>query len=176
MKAFPQPDGYQLRDWTAQDIDAVTELDSLVFDQDAWSPEMFRHEFMLAQQENPDRFYGVIEAPDGKIAGFAGLMLGHPFADIHTIGVRPDHTGIGLGRMLLDWMITTAQAHNIQDVLLEVRASNARAQDLYQRAGFDHIHTRPKYYPGGEDAWVMRKQLRDPQPSSASQLSPRGSE
>ena len=45
-------------------------------------------------------------------------------------------------------------------MLLEVRADNPRAQQLYRRFGFEQIHVRPRYYRDGVDALIMRLQLR----------------
>jgi ribosomal-protein-alanine N-acetyltransferase len=44
-------------------------------------------------------------------------------------------------------------------VLLEVRADNPRAQALYRRFGFVHIHTRRRYYRDGVDALIMQLPL-----------------
>jgi ribosomal-protein-alanine N-acetyltransferase len=46
-------------------------------------------------------------------------------------------------------------------VLLEVRADNPRAQQLYRRFGFEQIHVRRKYYRDGVDALIMRLELAD---------------
>jgi [ribosomal protein S18]-alanine N-acetyltransferase len=65
---------------------------------------------------------------------------------------------------MLQWMVAEASRRGARDVLLEVRADNPRAQQLYVRHGFEHIHTRAGYYPGGYglppvDALIMRRRL-----------------
>lgn len=46
--------------------------------------------------------------------------------------------------------------------MLEVRADNAAAIGLYDRAGYTVVSTRRRYYqPGDIDALVMRKILSD---------------
>lgn len=164
------PAGYTQRAWTAADVAPVAALDATVFGPDAWSLDIFTAEYQASATENPDRFYQVI-THRGVIVGFAGLLSGPPFADITTIGVHPDHTGKKLGATLLIWLIRTAHQLGAEDLLLEVRADNTVAQRLYADNGFTHIHTRPRYYPGGIDAWVMRKRLREPGPSTATALS-----
>jgi ribosomal-protein-alanine N-acetyltransferase len=42
-------------------------------------------------------------------------------------------------------------------LLLEVRADNVPARNLYERGGFDVISVRRRYYRGGIDALVMRR-------------------
>ena len=44
-------------------------------------------------------------------------------------------------------------------ILLEVRVSNAPAMTMYLKEGFKGIYVRPRYYPDGEDAVVMQKEL-----------------
>ena len=59
-------------------------------------------------------------------------------------------------------------------VFLEVRADNARAQQLYRRYGFVQIGIRRGYYqPSGTDALVMRKALGpDPAGRAGAQAAP----
>ncbi len=167
---LPLPDGYTQRAWTADDLDAVTALDALIFGPDAWSRELFAAEYDASVAPHPHSFYQVLTY-ENEIVGFAGLLYGPPFADITTLGVHPDHTGKKLGAAMLIWLIHTAYQLGAEDLLLEVRTDNTRAQRLYADNGFSHIHTRPRYYPGGIDAWIMRKRLRDPGPSTAAVLS-----
>ena len=167
---LPLPDGYAQRPWTADDIETVAALDDLVFGPDAWSYDLFQAEYQASIAHNPHSFYQVI-THHNVIVGFAGLLYGPPFADVTTIGVHPDHTGKKLGAALLVWLIRTAHDLGADDLLLEVRADNTGAQQLYAHNGFKHIHTRPRYYPGGVDAWIMRKRLREPGPSTAAALS-----
>lgn len=163
------PPGYAQRTWTAADVDSVAQLDALVFGADAWSQPIFESEYIASTAEQPHSFYQVMTY-HGTVIGFAGLLYGPPFADITTIGIHPDHTGQKLGAALLIWLIRIADSLGAMDLLLEVRADNVVAQRLYADNGFEHIHTRPRYYPGGIDAWVMRKRLREPGASTAAAL------
>ena len=69
----------------------------------------------------------------------------------------------GLALVLLDKMSERVREKNIFSVLLEVRKSNQRALDIYQRYGFAEIGRRKAYYPSAdgvrEDAIVMRIEL-----------------
>ena len=66
---------------------------------------------------------------------------------------------VGIGTTLLTALIDEARRRRAADVLLEVRADNPRAQQLYVRFGFEQIHIRPRYYRDGVDALIMRLQL-----------------
>ena len=69
----------------------------------------------------------------------------------------------GLALILLDKMSERAREKNISSILLEVRASNQRAVNIYLRYGFAEIGRRKGYYPTlvgvREDAIVMRFEL-----------------
>jgi ribosomal-protein-alanine N-acetyltransferase len=148
------------------DIPAVHELERRLFPVDAWPLQMFHDE--LAQTGT--RRYLVAEL-HGGVVGYAGLMCIEPISDVQTIAVVPEQEGKGIGSALLAELILESRRRGAQDVLLEVRADNPRAQQLYRRFGFEQIHIRPRYYRDGVDALIMRLQLpREPlrpQPTEA---------
>lgn len=139
----------------------VLELDS--FGGDAWTVGMFWSELA----EAASRRYFVVEEygfdpahpdPDGpRIVGYAGLMIGAGEAEVQTIAVDRRREGRGLGTRLLIRLLAEAARGGCDEVLLEVREDNYRAQALYHRFGFELIGLRPKYYqPSNTDALVMR--------------------
>jgi ribosomal-protein-alanine N-acetyltransferase len=150
------PAGVTLRNMDHADISAVHALERRLFPVDAWPLQMFHDE--LAQAET--RHYLVAEL-DGEIVGYAGLMCIEPIADVQTIAVVPECEGRGIGSALLTELIAESVRRRAADVLLEVRADNPRAQELYRRFGFEQIHVRPRYYRDGIDALIMRLQLQD---------------
>ncbi|WP_370874555.1 ribosomal protein S18-alanine N-acetyltransferase [Pseudarthrobacter defluvii] len=149
--------GVTIRDMTVDDVPAVGALEHQLFPIDAWPVQMFLDE--LSQPET--RHYLVAETSDG-IVGYAGLMCIEPIADVQTIAVVPDYEGRGIGSTLLTQLIEEARRRWATEVLLEVRADNPRAQQLYVRFGFEQIHTRARYYRDGVDALIMRLQLTAP--------------
>jgi ribosomal-protein-alanine N-acetyltransferase len=139
---------------TPDDVIAVSVLEQRLFPVDAWPLHMFYDE--LAQPET--RWYLLAEGTEG-IVGYAGLMCIEPIADVQTIAVVPEYEGRGIGTILLTRLIEEARRRHAADLLLEVRADNPRAQQLYLRFGFEQIHVRPRYYRDGVDALIMRLQL-----------------
>jgi [ribosomal protein S18]-alanine N-acetyltransferase len=145
------------------DIPAVTVLEHTAFPEDAWSVGMFWSELA----ETASRYYLVAEEygldpahpdPQGpRIVGYAGLLAGLGEAEVQTIAVDPTREGTGLGSTLLTELLREAARRGCDDVVLEVRVDNARAQELYQRFGFAPVGLRRGYYqPAGVDAVVMR--------------------
>lgn len=144
------------REMTEADVPAVWEIEATLFPEDAWPLGMFHEE--LAQSGT--RRYWVAE-DEGRIVAYCGMMCVLPLADVQTIAVLPAYEGRGIGSTLLRGLIEAATERGAQDVLLEVRADNPRAQGLYEHFGFEHIHTRRGYYPGGIDARIMKLTLQD---------------
>ena len=90
------------------------------------------------------------------ILGFAGMWILYDEAHITTIGVDPQHRGRGLGELLLVDLFAEALRRGASWLTLEVRVSNAAAQELYRKYGFDVQGTRRRYYSdNNEDAYIM---------------------
>lgn len=138
------------------DIEPVLRLEQLLFPEDAWSCGMFWSELAEAYPGGT-RHYTVATAEDGTLAGYAGLMAAGGEGDVQTIAVDERHQGAGLGTALLTDLVAEASRRGCEDVLLEVRIDNLRAQRLYERFGFEPVGIRPRYYqPADVDALVMR--------------------
>jgi len=150
---------WQIRRADIGDLDAIMEIESATFVSDAWSREA-----MAAELTNPNAFY-LVARVDGRLDAYAGLLAPNHAeqADIQTIAVVESIRGKGLGRALMNIMLSEARSRGALDVFLEVRADNPGARHLYESLGFEQISVRKKYYqPDGVDAVVMRLALPDP--------------
>jgi len=147
------PEGYALRPMQPADLERVYALETQLFPDDAWPRRMFDEELA-----HPTRQYWVLTR-EREIVGYAGMMCIPPVADVQTIAVAAGHEGRGLGSALLRTLHEAARHARGTEILLEVRSDNHRAQTLYKRLGYEHIHTRPGYYGDGHDALIMRCEL-----------------
>jgi [ribosomal protein S18]-alanine N-acetyltransferase len=96
---------------------------------------------------------------DGALVGFASARL--LVDEVHVIRLAVDaaQRRRGTGRALLDGLVGWAEEVGATGIVLEVRAGNAAAQQLYATAGFSQDGRRPRYYPDGEDALLLRLPL-----------------
>lgn len=139
------------------DLPRLVELESLLFDADAWSEASWWHE--LAGR--PRRDYIALDDEHGLVA-YGGIDHGGELADVMTIAVAPRGRGRALGRVVLTELERRARDRGATHVMLEVRADNFPARALYDRNGYAVVSTRRAYYqPGGVDAIVMRKSLQE---------------
>jgi [ribosomal protein S18]-alanine N-acetyltransferase len=96
------------------------------------------------------------------VLGYFVAMLGVDEVHLLNITVDPPYQGEGWGRIMLDALSLWSRAQGAHWVWLEVRTSNARAQQIYQRYGYRRVGERKNYYPavgGREDAIVMSYKL-----------------
>lgn len=98
-----------------------------------------------------------------ELLGYFVAMKGVDEVHLLNITVAPQHQGRGWGHVMLDALAVWARAQSAQWLWLEVRASNVRAQHLYERHGYHKVGERRHYYPAGrgrrEDAVVMSLKL-----------------
>lgn len=97
-----------------------------------------------------------------QVIGYFVAMLGVDEVHLLNITVDPPFQGQGWGRVMLDALALWSRGQGAQWLWLEVRTSNARAQQVYQRYGYRRVGDRKNYYPadgGREDAIVMSLQL-----------------
>ena len=150
-----------------EDLPAMIELETSIFGQDAWSPEL-----MVAEVSFPESYYLVAKLEGGnRLAGYAGLRAALQSADqgdIQTIAVAEDFRRQGLARKLLQELMEQARVRGVGELFLEVRADNEAARQLYVSEGFEDIDRRSGYYqPDGVDAIVMKKRLEASAPGWA---------
>lgn len=145
-----------LREVRWQDLETLAAHEEALFGPEAWSLASWWGE--LASR--PRREYVLVEDEEGPL-GYAGLDHGGGTSDVMTLAVLPRARRAGLGRRLLEELITRALARGSGRLLLEVRADNEAALPLYTQRGFTRLRTRRAYYPGGVDALVLALDLTE---------------
>jgi ribosomal-protein-alanine N-acetyltransferase len=148
--------GLALRPMAMDDVDAVHALECSVFPH-PWS----RANFVDSLASGYDAW--VLRGADHALAGYFLLMYAVDEAHLLDVAVAAPRHGSGLGRYLLERIVARARGMRMASILLEVRPSNERALQVYQRYGFAEIGRRKAYYPAHEgrreDAIVMRYML-----------------
>ncbi len=107
----------------------------------------------------------VFEIHEGILA-YGIMSVGAGECHILNIGVTRNHQSRGLGRLMLERLMSIAKRSKARIAFLEVRVSNERAVELYEKMGFSEIGRRKNYYPaaegGRESALVLAKVLHAP--------------
>lgn len=115
-----------------------------------WTARLFEDEL-----ERPNRHY-VVARIGSTVIGYAGLLMIVDDGHVATVAVDPSEQGTKVATRLLLELTRGALLMGANQLTLEVRVTNTRAQSLYQRFGFVPAGARKAYYAdNGEDAIVM---------------------
>ncbi|NDJ59027.1 ribosomal protein S18-alanine N-acetyltransferase [Enterobacteriaceae bacterium 4M9] len=105
-----------------------------------------------------ERYFNLRLDVGDEMAAFAITQVVLDEATLFNIAVSPAFQRRGLGRALLEHLISELEQKQILTLWLEVRASNVAAIALYESLGFNEATIRRNYYPtanGREDAIIM---------------------
>ena len=146
------------REMNALDLPVVVSMERQVYRTDAWTVSQFKEELASVPR---NRHYIVAVSQDNEIAGYAGVFSPDAGldADVLTLTVAPKFRRQGIGRAMLEQLITWARERRAPAIFLEVREGNEEAGPLYLSAGFHPISRRSNYYSLGVDAVIMKKDL-----------------
>ena len=143
-----------IRRMTLDDLAQVVAIDKVSFSL-PWPERSFRFEIA----DNPASRAWVAEL-DGKVVGAIVAWLLVDEAHIATIATHPDFRRQGIAGKLLIHALEYMRSEGARISVLEVRESNAAAQEMYRKFGFEESGRRPRYYrDNSEDAILMT--LRD---------------
>lgn len=140
------------REWKYADLGAIAALEAECFS-DPWNMRMLAESFLSG------RFFGSLLEEDGAVTAYGGMSVVADEAEIQLIATAEMYRRCGRGGKVLEDLVKEAEKRGVKRIFLEVRVSNAPAMSLYLKHGFRGLYARVRYYPDGEDALVMVKEL-----------------
>ena len=141
---------------TGDHLDEAAELERICFTT-PWSRNMLAEEL----ENDCAAFLAALDS-EGRLAGYAGLLVVLDEGYITNVAVRPECRRQGVAKQLLQVFLDFARAHKLAFLTLEVRASNYGAIALYGSLGFRSVGRRKNYYEHPrEDAIIMTKEFTD---------------
>jgi ribosomal-protein-alanine N-acetyltransferase len=139
-----------VRRMTVEDVPTVHEIDVLSFTL-PWPERSLRFEVT----DNPASRCWVAEL-DERVVGMLVLWMIVDEAHIASLATHPEFRRQGIAKRLLVVALEKAYAEGARSALLEVRAGNEAAQNMYKRFGFEEVGRRERYYKdNNEDAILM---------------------
>ena len=137
-------------------LDAVRAIERQCFTT-PWSYHAFHSELTA----NDAAHYEVAKI-DQTIVGYVGMWVVIDEGHITNLAVDPSYQRQGIGRRLMESVTAWAKRRGVIRMTLEVRASNHKAQLLYETMGYISVGFRLGYYiDNKEDAIIMWKELSD---------------
>lgn len=136
------------RQMTVEDIPEVAELEKKCFS-DPWSDKLF----LLSLLD--DKQYFIVAENDGHTVGYAGMMMVLDEGQILNVAVDKASRQQGIGRRLMEEMISAGKDREMTFFTLEVREGNTPARRLYESLGFVVTGKRPDYYSEPTEAAIL---------------------
>lgn len=131
------------------DTEAVVRLEQTCFSE-SWSENLIRS----GLDSSLDTYFVYVD--HGYILGYCVIRILADEGEIQRIAVWPEYRGQGIGRKLMDTMVTFSRTRGVRDIALEVRKGNESARKLYESYGFKQEAVRRAYYHNPvEDAVIM---------------------
>jgi ribosomal-protein-alanine N-acetyltransferase len=137
---------------TLADIDAIHRIEQQCF------PSPWRREFFSSEVAADGRL-NVVARRDGVIVGYLFAMWLFDEMHVNKIAVIASERRKGIADALMARCFAFAREHGVESISLEVRQSNQSAQDFYRHLEFKPEYMRARYYPDGEAAVVMVREL-----------------
>ena len=152
-----------LRPMRDDDLDAIMQIEPTIYSH-PWTRGNFRDSlnsgysaWVLEENTKNNRV----------MIGYALMMLVMDEVHLLNLSITKHSQKKGLGRYLLQHMISAAKQYKAANMFLEVRPSNVSAIALYENMGFNEMGVRRGYYPadpktsenGREDAVLMGRVL-----------------
>lgn len=141
----------QIAPMAPEHVPDIARLEAVCFSQ-PWSEEGIAEEL-----QNPTACF-VTALVDEEVAGYAGMhgVCGEGY--IANVAVFPKMRGKGVGRALIQALVSRAQAERYEFLSLEVRPSNLAALGLYQSEGFQQVGVRKGFYDAPkEDGLILTR-------------------
>lgn len=104
-------------------------------------------------------YYGYVLEENNIIIGFLSFIFDGENIDILYFLIDKAYEGKGYGTKLLNDTLNLIFKDCAKSCTLDVRKSNLRAINVYNKLGFKEIYVRKAYYNDGEDDIVMKKEF-----------------
>ena len=138
---------------TEEHMEAVMEIERDLFTQ-PWRVEDFKR--LIGKPES----INLAALAENKVVGYSCCWVVIETAELGNIAVARQYQGRSVARALLEATVKACRKRKVSSLFLEVRSSNQRAIELYNRYGFEQISIRHGYYSHPlEDALIMKLEL-----------------
>ena len=145
--------GIEIRPARDSDLDEIAKLELVSFE----SP--WKREFFVSELVAPGRYNRVATDLEYSFVGYLFSMFILDEMHVTKIAVIESARRKGVARMLIEDTIRFGLDQGIRHLSLEVRESNKSAIEFYKTLWFDVVYRRRAYYPDGEAAIVMKREI-----------------
>jgi len=145
--------GFAIRKGRSGDLVRLVEIEEAAFDTDLLSARSFAHALKSAASEL------LVAEADERVVGYCLVNFRRGSQKARLFSLARDSHARGAGRALLAAAEKAAQKRGCVALRLEVRETNLRAIEIYERSGYRRIGREESYYEDGAPALRLEKAL-----------------
>lgn len=146
-----------------EDVPAILRLERESPTAAQWTPQQYQQAIQSGGAPFGRVVLVVQSISNNGISSTLGFLVARHLApewELENIAVAPSARRQGIGKTLLQALVTYARNAGGDSIFLEVRESNASARSLYEASGFRQTGVRKSYYANPlENAIVYRLSL-----------------
>ncbi len=133
-----------------KDLDAVMEINKLALKQ-LWSIDQYRRELSL-----PNSRFWLLCLNDSQtnteeIVGMGCSRVIASNIEIPFFAIHPNYQSKGFGQYFFAWLLDSLTHHQLRYTRLEVKESNQKAIDFYQKFDFQIINKSVRNYKSNQE-------------------------
>ena len=136
------------------DLEAIDRIEREAFNT-PWSRDLLRGAVVNGQYRAR-----ALRSPEGHLIGFYIAHLMGRQCNLDNLAVDAWARGRGYGSRLIEDWIRLARTDGGELLTLQVNTANTGAQKLYGRFRFQNAKLLVSYYPNGDDAYQMARNLK----------------
>lgn len=141
---------YYIRWMIRRDLPQVLAIEGRSFEF-PWS----EHDFLRVQRQG--NCIGMVVEKSDKIVGYMVYALNKKHLHIPNFAVHPDHRRAGVGRAMVEKLISKLSYDRRNRIMLEVRETNLDAQLFFKAMGFWCVSVLKDFYEDSdEDAYLFQ--------------------
>jgi len=144
----------RVRKFTFSDLKRILEIEKSSFTTDAYP----KSRFAKLAKKHSDGFFVIENA--GKILGYIiGYKTKKNQGDLDSIAIDPKYRKLGIGKLLLRYILNQFKKKGLRHASLEVRAKNKTAISFYRDMGFKAKRVIKEFYRDKADAYQMERAI-----------------
>jgi ribosomal-protein-alanine N-acetyltransferase len=94
-----------------------------------------------------------------KVIGFIVGKISGDIGYIKLIAIDPTYRGKGIGRKIIERLLNHLKENGTRRVFAHARTKNEVGVSFLKNFGFEIVKTIKNYYPDGDDAYLMKKEM-----------------
>ncbi len=142
---------FAIRKCRVEDLDKILEIERTSFP-DPYDRSIFNHFLTIG----PEGF--LVAERYGRIIGYVIFTIQRNYGVIVSIAVSPDERRRGIGSKLMESALNELM-RKVKTVELQVSVKNREAIEFYRKYSFQQREIWRAYYPNGEDAILMSREI-----------------